>query len=59
MKFSSLILKEDEKDMVKKWVSAGKVVSHFELLYRASRYGFKASTYNLKCDGKGPLVCFV
>ena len=39
-------------------MSAGKVVSHFELLYRASIHGFKASTFNLKCDGKGPLVCF-
>jgi len=35
-----VILKEDEKDMVKKWVSAGKVVSYFELLYRGSIHGF-------------------
>ena len=36
----SVILKEDEKEIVKTWVSAGKGVSHFELLYRASIHGF-------------------
>ena len=34
------ILQDDEKDMVYSWVSNGKVVSHLNLLYRASAHGF-------------------
>ena len=54
----SKILRDDEVDMVFKWVSEGKVVSRLNLLYRASAHGFESSTFHEKCHGHGPLICF-
>ena len=55
----STIMRDTEVEMVYKWVSEGKMVSHLNLLLRASFHGFEASTFNEKCHGHGPLICFV
>ena len=59
MKNSSLI-KEAEAELLNKWVSeavGGKV--RYDLLWKGSRDGFKASTFHTKCNGKGATLTVI
>ena len=55
---SSKIIKEDEINTIKDWISSSETFT-FELLYRASRDGDEVKTFHQKCDGKGPTLTVV
>ena len=56
----SIIVNDDEKEMVCKWIeSSNNSISSTELLYRLTRDGDSAQTFHSKCDGKGTTITFV
>ena len=60
---STLLKNQEEKDLLTRFIEEndqskkGKIIG--KLLYRASRDGDKASTFHLKCDGKGSTLTIV
>ena len=61
--FTNSLIIEDVKDqmLLKKWVSEarGNTKIEFQLLWKASRDDFRASTFHSKCDGKGATVTII
>jgi hypothetical protein len=56
----SIIVNDDEKEMVCKWIeSSNNSISSTELLYRLTRDGDSAQTFHSKCDGKGTTITFI
>jgi len=58
MKLSSIVT-EDEEDMVKKWINIDSKKVTFQLLYKSSIDGNRASNFHTKCDGNGATISFI
>ena len=57
----SFILSTDQRQVLMEWLK-GSLVSasnNYALIYRASRDGWGAANFHLRCDGKGPTVTVV
>jgi hypothetical protein len=54
----SKVLRGDEIDMVKRWISAESNVE-FSLLYKGCIHGDTASDFHSRVDNKGATICFV
>ena len=52
---SVILTNEEHRRVLKGWLPEG-LAGEWHLLFRASRDGFKASTFHSKCDNKGPTV---
>jgi len=61
--FKNSLIIEDVKDqmLLQKWVSeaSDNAEIKFQLLWKASIDGFRASIFHSKCDGKGPTVTII
>ena len=54
--FSSNILTEEEKEILKKFIGTNRTI---KLLYRATRDGDKAENFYEKCENKGPTLILI
>ena len=57
----SLIIANDEKEMVYNWIGSNPKENYFktELLYRLTRDGDTPQAFHSKCDGKGTTIIFI
>ena len=57
----SLIIANDEKEMVYNWIESNPKENYFktELLYRLTRDGDTPQAFHSKCDGKGTTIIFI
>ncbi|KAM7442717.1 hypothetical protein ABFA07_008366 [Porites harrisoni] len=55
---SVILTNEEHRRVLKGWLPEG-LAGEWHLLFRASRDGFRASTFHSKCDNKGPTVTIV
>ena len=55
---SVILTNEEHRRVLKGWLPEG-LAGEWHLLFRASRDGFRASTFHSKCDSKGPTVTIV
>ena len=55
---SVILTNEEHRRVLKGWLPEG-LAGEWHLLLRASRDGFRASTFHSKCDSKGPTVTIV
>ena len=55
---SVILTNEEHRRVLKGWLPEG-LAGEWHLLFRASRDGFRASTFHSKCDNEGPTVTIV
>ena len=55
---SAILIDKDHKRVLKGWLPTD-LEGEWRLLYRASRDGFAARPFHLRCDNKGPTVTIV
>ena len=55
---STILMNVEHQKILKVWLPEA-MVGEWRLLFRASRDGFSASAFHLKCDNKGPTVTVV
>jgi len=55
----STIVKNEEIDIVKRWIHCNPYNVEFNLLYKSSRDGDLPADFHERCDGMGPTITFV
>ena len=55
----SLIVQDDEKNMIYEWIKSYNVSFKTELLYRLTRDGDNPNAFHSRCDGKGTTIIFI